>query len=82
MATSGSSITPCIWCNDQAEEAAEFYARTFPAGRVFAAARARPCRRLEHEEARYRGARARATRGVERSLDHTRLRAAASSPGT
>lgn len=34
-----SKIVPCIWLDDQAEAAADFYARTFPAGRVVAASR-------------------------------------------
>lgn len=29
-----SSIVPCLWLNDQAEEAAEFYMRLFPRGRL------------------------------------------------
>jgi predicted 3-demethylubiquinone-9 3-methyltransferase (glyoxalase superfamily) len=32
-------IVPCIWLADQAEQAAAFYARTFPAGRVTATSR-------------------------------------------
>ena len=39
MATSFSKIVPCIWLDDQAEQAADFYARTFPAGRVIATSR-------------------------------------------
>lgn len=31
-----SGIVPCIWLDDQAESAADFYARTFPGGRVAA----------------------------------------------
>lgn len=34
-----SKIVPCIWLDDQAEAAADFYARIFPAGRVVAASR-------------------------------------------
>lgn len=30
------SIVPCLWFDDQAEAAAQFYTRTFPAGRVTA----------------------------------------------
>ncbi len=30
------AIVPCLWFDDQAEAAAAFYARTFPAGRVLA----------------------------------------------
>lgn len=33
MAATFSRIVPCIWLDDQAEPAAEFYARVFPAGR-------------------------------------------------
>jgi predicted 3-demethylubiquinone-9 3-methyltransferase (glyoxalase superfamily) len=36
MATTFSKIIPSIWLDDQAEQAAAFYARTFPAGRVIA----------------------------------------------
>lgn len=36
MTGSGSKIVPCIWLNDQAEQVAEFYTRTFPVGRVVA----------------------------------------------
>jgi predicted 3-demethylubiquinone-9 3-methyltransferase (glyoxalase superfamily) len=39
MAASFSKITPCIWLDDQAEQAAAFYVRTFPAGRIIAASR-------------------------------------------
>jgi predicted 3-demethylubiquinone-9 3-methyltransferase (glyoxalase superfamily) len=39
MATTFSMIVPCIWLDDQAEQAAGFYARAFPAGRVIAASR-------------------------------------------
>jgi predicted 3-demethylubiquinone-9 3-methyltransferase (glyoxalase superfamily) len=39
MKTPFSRIVPCIWLDDQAEPAADFYARTFPAGRVVAASR-------------------------------------------
>jgi predicted 3-demethylubiquinone-9 3-methyltransferase (glyoxalase superfamily) len=31
-----STIVPCIWLDDQAESAADFYVRTFPGGRVTA----------------------------------------------
>lgn len=31
-----SSIVPCLWFDDQAEPAADFYVRTFPRGRVIA----------------------------------------------
>ena len=34
MASTQSKITPCIWLDNQAEQAAAFYVRTFPAGRV------------------------------------------------
>ncbi len=37
MAKTLSRIVPCVWLDDQAEPAAAFYARTFPAGRVIAA---------------------------------------------
>lgn len=37
MAT--NKIIPCIWLDDQAEQAAAFYVRTFPAGRVVATSR-------------------------------------------
>jgi len=39
MATTFSKITPCIWLDDQAEQAAAFYAGVFPAGRVGATSR-------------------------------------------
>jgi predicted 3-demethylubiquinone-9 3-methyltransferase (glyoxalase superfamily) len=32
-------IVPCIWLDDQAEQAAAFYARTFPGGRITATSR-------------------------------------------
>jgi len=32
------AIIPCLWFDDQAEQAAEFYSRTFPGGRVTATA--------------------------------------------
>lgn len=31
-----TKIIPCIWFSDQAEEAVDFYVRTFPAGRKLA----------------------------------------------
>ncbi len=34
-----SKIIPCIWLDDQADEAAAFYVRTFPGGRVTATSR-------------------------------------------
>ncbi len=37
MPSTLSKITPCIWLDNQAEQAAAFYVRTFPAGRVGAA---------------------------------------------
>lgn len=36
---SGQPIVPCIWLDDQAEQAAAFYARTLPGGRVGALSR-------------------------------------------
>ena len=36
MASPLSTITPSIWLDDQAEAAAAFYVRTFPAGRIVA----------------------------------------------
>jgi predicted 3-demethylubiquinone-9 3-methyltransferase (glyoxalase superfamily) len=39
MTTSFSRITPCVWFDDQAEQAAAFYVRTFPAGRIVATSR-------------------------------------------
>ncbi len=36
---SAQRIVPCIWLDDQAEQAADFYARTFPGGRVVAVSR-------------------------------------------
>jgi predicted 3-demethylubiquinone-9 3-methyltransferase (glyoxalase superfamily) len=39
MTTSFSKITPCIWLDDLAEEAAAFYVRTFPDGRIVASSR-------------------------------------------
>ncbi len=39
MGTFGSKIRPCIWLDDQAEQAAAFYVRTFPAGRIVATSR-------------------------------------------
>jgi predicted 3-demethylubiquinone-9 3-methyltransferase (glyoxalase superfamily) len=39
MPANVSTITPCIWLDDQAESAAAFYARTFPAGRITAMSR-------------------------------------------
>ena len=39
MAKTLSKIVPSIWLDDQAEPAAAFYARVFPAGRVIAASR-------------------------------------------
>lgn len=39
MATSFSKITPCIWLDEQAERAAGFYVRTFPAGGIVATSR-------------------------------------------
>ncbi len=39
MSISFSKITPCIWLDDQAEEAAAFYVRTFPDGRIVATSR-------------------------------------------
>lgn len=35
-ATSGSPIVPCLWMDDQAEELAAFYTKTFPDGRIVA----------------------------------------------
>jgi predicted 3-demethylubiquinone-9 3-methyltransferase (glyoxalase superfamily) len=34
-----SPIVPCIWLDDQAEQAADIYVRTFPGGRVVATSR-------------------------------------------
>jgi predicted 3-demethylubiquinone-9 3-methyltransferase (glyoxalase superfamily) len=34
-----SKITPCIWLNDQAQQAASFYVHTFPAGRIVGTSR-------------------------------------------
>jgi predicted 3-demethylubiquinone-9 3-methyltransferase (glyoxalase superfamily) len=39
MAQLASSITPCIWFDDQAEQAARFYTQTFPQGRITATSR-------------------------------------------
>jgi predicted 3-demethylubiquinone-9 3-methyltransferase (glyoxalase superfamily) len=39
MVTLFSKIAPCIWLDDQAEQAAAFYVRIFPAGHVVATAR-------------------------------------------
>ncbi|NJD11142.1 MAG: VOC family protein [Gemmatimonadetes bacterium] len=39
MTASSFRITPCIWLDDRAEEAAEFYVRTLPAGRVIGTSR-------------------------------------------
>lgn len=39
MPTTFSKITPCIWFDDQAEQAAAFYLRTFPEGRITTASR-------------------------------------------
>jgi len=39
MASSFSKITPHIWLDDQAEQAAAFYVRIFPAGRIVATSR-------------------------------------------
>lgn len=39
MSKPHSSIVPCLWMNDQAEQAARFYAETFPEGRITAVSR-------------------------------------------
>ena len=39
MAPSFSKITPCIWLDDQAEQAVAFYVRVFPTGRIVATSR-------------------------------------------
>lgn len=39
MVTSSSKIIPCIWLDGQAEQAVDFYVRTFPAGRILATSR-------------------------------------------
>jgi predicted 3-demethylubiquinone-9 3-methyltransferase (glyoxalase superfamily) len=39
MSLSFSKITPCIWLDDQAEQAAAFYVQIFPAGRIVATSR-------------------------------------------
>jgi predicted 3-demethylubiquinone-9 3-methyltransferase (glyoxalase superfamily) len=36
---SGGSIVPCLWFDDQAEQAASFYVETFPDGRITAVSR-------------------------------------------
>jgi len=38
-----SPIVPCLWFDDQAEEAASFYAKTFPDGRIDAVTRYPSC---------------------------------------
>jgi len=39
MSPASSKITPCLWLNDQAEQAAAFYVQVLPAGRIVGTSR-------------------------------------------